>query len=183
MKIAIVYFSKQGTTETVARSVGKGVVDGGAQLRIMSCLEPDMDYLEQADAIIFGCPTYMGSAPAEFKKFMDNTSMAWSRGAWNNKIAAAFSNSAALSGDKLGTLSQISLFAFQHGMIWVGLDIMAGKTTEDSANVQLNRLGGWIGLMTQVTKNVEQSSIDSDLRTAYYFGKRIAEQTKRFLKE
>lgn len=42
---------------------------------------------------------------------------------WRNKIAAGFTNSGAMHGDKLHSLVTMALFAAQHGMIWVGLDL------------------------------------------------------------
>jgi multimeric flavodoxin WrbA len=180
IKIAIVYYSDSGTTEAVAKSVAEGVKSMQAEFKLMNCLQADWQFLEAADAIIFGCPTYMGSAPAAFKKFMDDSSEVWFSRKWCNKIAAGFTNSAALSGDKLSTLNQLALYAFQQGMIWVGLDIMAGKA-EKEGTVPLNRIGSWIGLMTQINTNTEPSLVQSDLLTAQYFGRRIAIHTKRFI--
>lgn len=179
VKIAIVYHSKTGVTGKVAHAVMEGARQQGAEVLLMKCLEVDNGYLDAADAVIFGCPTYMGSVPADFKKFMDDSSEAWMERKWCNKIAAGFTNSSAPSGDKLSTLSQIALYAFQHGMVWVGLDIMAGKT-EAGATVPLNRLGSWVGLMTQLNNNTDPVLIESDLATAHYFGRRIALQTQKF---
>ena len=57
--------------------------------------------LELADAIIFGAPTYMGGASGPFKTFIDSTSKSYATGAWKDKIAAGFTNSASRSGDKV----------------------------------------------------------------------------------
>ena len=46
--------------------------------------------LAQADAIIFGAPTYMGSASAVFKQFMEAASKVWMAQGWRDKIAAGF---------------------------------------------------------------------------------------------
>ena len=64
--------------------------------------------LAAADVIVFGAPTYMGSASAVFKQFMDASSKAWYGDVWKNKLAAGFTNSASWSGDKLNTLQQMS---------------------------------------------------------------------------
>ena len=42
---------------------------------------------------------------------------------WRDKVAAGFTNSGAQNGDKLNSLISMALFAAQHGMIWVGLDL------------------------------------------------------------
>lgn len=182
-KIAIVYFSASGSTEKVAKAVAKGAGNFGAEVRLIPCKQIDMAYLDAADAIIFGCPTYMGSVPAEYKIFMDMTSEAWSARKWCDKVAAGFTNSAALSGDKLGTLMQLALFAFQQGMVWIGLDIMAGRTAS-GGTVPLNRVGGWLGLMTQINgTTTDEKLVESDLATAEYFGKRVANFTQRLMKK
>jgi NAD(P)H dehydrogenase (quinone) len=183
IKIAIVFFSAAGSTEKIAKAVAKGAGNFGAEVSLMPCKQVDMGYLDAADAIIFGCPTYMGSVPAEYKVFMDATSEAWSTRKWCDKVAAGFTNSAALSGDKLGTLIQLALFAFQQGMVWVGLDIMAGKT-ENGGAVPLNRVGGWLGLMTQINGvTTDEKLVECDLATAEYFGKRVADFTQRLMKK
>jgi len=45
----------------------------------------------------------------------------WLEQRWKDKIAAGFTNSASQSGDKLSTLLQLTVFAMQMGMIWVGV--------------------------------------------------------------
>jgi multimeric flavodoxin WrbA len=179
VKVAIVYHSESGHTEVIAQSITLGAKAAGAQVSLMSCDKADFNFLDNADAIIFGCPTYMGSVSGQFKLFMDATSEAWFQQRWRNKIAAAFTNSTALSGDKLSTLMQISLFAFQHGMIWVGLDLMPGNASEE----ELNRIGSWIGMMAQSKPGLDANSTPpvSDRKTAEYFGKRVTLIAEKFV--
>lgn len=178
VKIAIVYHSESGHTEVIAHSIAHGAKSEGAHVELMMCNKANFEFLDRADAIIFGCPTYMGSVSGKFKLFMDDTSEAWYQQRWKNKIAAAFTNSTALSGDKLNTLIQISLFAFQHGMIWVGLDLMAGN----SSGEELNRIGSWIGVMAQ-SKDGQGPDLTpsvSDRKTAEYLGRRVTLIAKKF---
>jgi hypothetical protein len=50
-------------------------------------------------------PTYFGSLSAEMKRFFEATVDRWSDGPrWKDKLAAAFTNSKTMSGDKLNTL-------------------------------------------------------------------------------
>lgn len=62
--------------------------------------ESDWQKLNDAKAIIFGAPTYMGSVPWQFKKFADATSKAWFVRSWQDNVFAGFRNSASLNGDK-----------------------------------------------------------------------------------
>lgn len=178
MRIAIVYHSEKGRTETVAHEVARGVGEvPNAQAILMKADEADWDALEQVDAIIFGCATYMGSAPAAFKAFMDASSDVWMQQKWKNKIAGAFVNSYAYSGDKLNVLQQLSIFAMQHSMIWIGV----GDMTEGSQPQHLNRLGGFLGVMTQADGSVDALvPPQGDRDTAYRYGARVAVLTAQF---
>ena len=108
-KIAIVYHSGYGHTEVVANHVAKGARDAGAEVSIIKAEEVaksdegPWDKLNEADAIIFGSPTYMGSASASMKAFMEASSKVWFTHGWKDKLAAGFTNSGAINGDKLNT--------------------------------------------------------------------------------
>jgi NAD(P)H dehydrogenase (quinone) len=135
--------------------------------------------LDAADAIIFGAPTYMGSVSAPFKTFMDQTSRQWLNQVWKDKLAAGFTNSGGLSGDKLNVLFQLQLFAAQHGMLWVPFPLMPTGTGPDD----LNRMGSHLGLMTQSDNApAEITPPAGDIRTAELFGTHVAERTVRWTK-
>ncbi|WP_349959229.1 flavodoxin family protein [Rhizobium sp. ZPR3] len=186
MLISIVYDSGFGHTARVAEAVAAGVGEvPGAEVKLIAVADGPMDWatLERSDAIVFGSPTYNGLISAKFKQFFeDSTKAAWSAQTWRNKIAAGFTNSGAQHGDKLNSLISMALFAAQHGMIWVGLDMMPGNSSSAGSVDDLNRLGSWLGVMTQ--SNVDQAPdvalIGSDLKTAQYLGRRVAETTSRF---
>jgi NAD(P)H dehydrogenase (quinone) len=139
--------------------------------------------LDDADAIIFGAPTYMGSVSGPFKIFMDNTSRKWGEQKWKDKIAAGFTNSASYSGDKLNSLQQLVTLAMQHGMIWVGQAERAPQFGENEMPEQdvINRLGSWTGLMTQAnhSNSAELSPSKGDLETAHRFGQRVVAITEK----
>ena len=166
-KIVVVYHSGYGHTKLQAEAVARG-----AEADLMSVDSIDFAKLDAADAIIFGAPTYMGSVSAQFKKFMDETSKSWFEQKWKNKIAGGFTNGAGMSGDKLNTLVQISVFAGQHGMIWVGM----GSNPND-------RFGCGIGAMAQSDNAAATEGVNppkQDLILAESYGKRIAEITNKF---
>ncbi len=75
----------------------------------MNVEQVDWDVLDAADAIIFGCPTYMGSLSAAMKLFMEQSSKRWLARTWQGKFAAGFTNGGGVSGDKLAVLQQINL--------------------------------------------------------------------------
>ncbi len=137
--------------------------------------------LDAADAIVFGAPTYMGSVSGPFKTFMDWSSKAWFARTWSGKIAAGFTNSASQSGDKLNSLVQLAIFAAQHGMIWVGVDLLPGNNSSQGSVDDLNRLGSVIGAMAQSNSDAppELAPIESDRKTAEHLGQRVASLAAR----
>jgi multimeric flavodoxin WrbA len=185
MKIAVVYHSGYGHTAEQAKAVLRGAqsVSGVEALLIpVADMDKHWDDLAQSAAIIFGAPTYMGSASAEFKKFMEASSKIWMQRGWLNKVAAGFTNSASQSGDKLNTLTEFAIFAAQHGMIWVGLDLMPGNNNSKGSVNDLNRLGSYLGAMAQsnADQGPEAGPIASDLKTAEHLGSRVATLAARF---
>lgn len=184
-KIVIVYHSGYGHTAVQAEAVHRGaseIIGAQAMLIPVEDFEENWDEIDAADAIIFGSPTYFGSASAQFKSFLDATSGRWIEGRWTNKLAAGFTVSAGMSGDKLATLQQMNHFAMQHGMIWVGLGLLPGNNTSSGSPEDLNRLGGFLGAMAQANADAppEVAPAGSDLRTAEYLGRRVAEAALRW---
>lgn len=184
-KVAIVYHSGYGHTAVHAEAVLDGARQvAGVDAQLVSVEEYDRrwDALDQADAIIFGAPTYMAGPSAPFKAFLDATSGRWGEQRWKNKLAAGFTNSAGYSGDKLATLQQLNLFAMQHGMVWVGLGLLPGNHTSAGSPDDLNRLAGFIGAMAQSNADAppEIAPPASDRATAKHLGRRVAEAAIRW---
>ena len=192
-RIAIVYHSGFGHTKVQAEAVRDGaaqVRDADVHLIAVDALaigdsgveSREWQHLDEADAIVFGSPTYMAGPSAEFKALMDATSGRWAGQAWRNKLAAWFTNSAGYNGDKLNTLEAFTLFAMQHSMVWIGLGLMPGNTTAEGSPEDLNRLAGFLGAMAQSNADVgpDLAPAGSDLRTAAHLGRRVAEAASRW---
>ncbi|MEZ7501301.1 flavodoxin family protein [Psychrobacter sp. Arc29] len=173
VSIAVIFHSNYGHTKRVAEAIVQGAHQQlpEAQAKAVDIYDIDWDYLDQADLLVFGSAVYMGSVTAEFKTFMDETSKRWYNRTWEGKWAAAFANSGGLSGDKLAVLQQISLYAMQHGMNWIGLPLMpTGHEAYD-----LNRLSSFLGLMTQSLDGPpEETPGKGDIDTAIWFGDHLA---------
>ncbi|MDX2101695.1 MAG: flavodoxin family protein [Alphaproteobacteria bacterium] len=177
-KIAVVYHSGFGHTKAVAEAVARGAGEvAGTEVSLISVEEYSerAAELDAADGIVFGAPTYMGSASAQFKTFMDATGKTWYQQIWKDKLAAGFTCSASQSGDKLSTLQQLATFAMQHGMIWVSLGLLPGNNHSKGSINDLNRLGSFLGAMVQANNDQGAEGIPtSDLDTAAHLGRRIA---------
>lgn len=185
--VAIVYDSGYGHTARQAQAIAAGVKQvkkAEMLLLTVDAAQSRWNDLAQADAILFGSPTYMGNVSAKFKIFQEATSHAvMSKGfAWKDKLAAGFVNSGAHSGDKLAVLIQLSLFAAQHGMHWINLALPPANNSTNGSASDLNRLGFWLGAAAQ--SNVDQgpgaAPPESDLATAQHLGKRVAEVALQF---
>jgi NAD(P)H dehydrogenase (quinone) len=121
-----------------------------------------------------GCPTYLGSVSAEFKRFMESSSSIWLEQGWKDKLAAGFTNAGGLSGDKVNALIDIAMFAAQHSMLWVSQGLFYNSEG-------INRMGSWIGMMAQ-SENAppEETPPPEDRATAELFGERVARVAVRW---
>lgn len=179
VSVAVVYHSGEGQTAVQALAVADGAASvQGTSVRLISVEEVDRYWAElgAADAIVFGAPTHMGSASAPFKGFMDASAGIWLRQGWKDKIAAGFTNIGNRSGEKLNTLMQLAVFAAQHGMLWVGLGLMPGHISSRGAEKDINRLGSFLGAMSQsnMDGSTEVAPPASDRATAALLGRRVA---------
>jgi NAD(P)H dehydrogenase (quinone) len=184
-KIVIVYHSGYGHTKKLAEAVLAGLQGAGATAKLLGVADLDDDAwaeLDAADAIVFGAPTYMGGPSADFKRFADASSKAWFEQKWKDKIAAGFTNSATMNGDKFSTIQYFVTLAMQHGMIWTGTGLMPSNTKAATRN-DLNFVGGSTGLLAQSPADAspDEAPPAGDLETAKVFGARVAGVTARWL--
>lgn len=187
-KIAIVYHSGYGHTKKQAEAVQVGaasVADAQVELIAISAegtiTDEQWAWLDVADAIVLGSPTYMGSVSWQFKKFADASSKQWFGQKWKDKIAAGFTNSATMNGDKLSTLHYLYTLAMQHSMVWVGTGLMPSNTKAAQRN-DINYVGSFSGLMAQspADSSPDEGPLPGDLETAKLFGARVAETAAKF---
>ncbi|NEQ37369.1 MAG: flavodoxin family protein [Okeania sp. SIO3I5] len=192
--LAIVYFSGSGKTHLMAQAIAEGatqVIKVKVELlrivedQIVKGVWQDPEILEklnQADAIVFGSPTYMGGVAGQFKLFIDAASEVWFRQGWKDKIAAGFTHGSCPSGDQQSTLLYLAINAAQHGMIWVNVGDLPSQFLEKNDGV--NRLGSFLGVTGQGTDlSTGEDKIDldpGDRLTAFQFGKRIAQAAQRW---
>ncbi len=187
--ICIVHHSGYGHTARQAAAVAEGVrrVEG------VECVElsvadlgdddaPGWGRLDEAAAIVFGSPTYMGSVSADMKRFMEATSGRWMEQKWADKLAAGFTNSGSQNGDKQNTLISFVTLAAQHGMVWINPNLLPGNNSSKGSVDDVNRLGGSLGAMAQsnVDEGPDVCPPEADLETARRLGQRVAECALRW---
>ena len=180
--IAVIFHSGYGHTRKQAEAVIAGATaTAGATAHLIAIdaeghiTDADWETLGAADAIIFGSPTYMGGASWQFKRFADASSKPWFGQVWKDKIAAGFTNSASLNGDKFSTIQYMMTLAMQQSMIWIGTGLMPSNAKAATRN-DVNYLGGMSGLLAQSPSDSspDEGPLPGDLETAKLFAGRVA---------
>src|SRR5260370_37941304 len=140
----------RGRTAALAGAIAQGArTVQRTHVRAMHLGEqyPDWQALDAAGCIVFGCPTYMGSGSARMKAFMEESLRPqFLERRWQDKLAAGFTNSAGMSGDKLCTLQHLAALAAQPGMIWIPLGQLPGGESSTGTAADLNRIASFLGL-------------------------------------
>jgi NAD(P)H dehydrogenase (quinone) len=176
--VAVAYHSGFGHTAVLADAVAAGAAQAGAHVTLMAVDDMGDDgwnILDGADAIVFGCATYMGNVSAGFQAFAEQTGRRCMNGTWRDKVSAGFTNSGAKAGDKMHTLTSLAVFAAQHHMHWVSLGLGAGWNSSTGSEDDLNRLGFWLGAGAQTDVDAEPDRVHpSDVETCRHLGRRVA---------
>jgi NAD(P)H dehydrogenase (quinone) len=194
--ILVLYYSRYGATEALAREVCQGVdsVKGtDARLRtvpaVSTVTEASEDSipasgppfvtkedLAECDGLLMGCPTRFGNMSSALKHFIDSTGAEWAKGTLTGKPAGVFTSTSSLHGGSESTLLTMAIPLLHHGMLYVGLpyseEELASTTT-----------GGSVYGATHVTWSRNPDAIsDEEKHLAFALGKRVA-QTALKLKD
>ena len=187
-RIAIVYFSGHGHTAKQADAVQRGAASlAGAQVTMIRIDQEGnlpanaLDTLAEQDAVIYGSPTYMGGPAWQFKKFADASSKLWATQALKNKVAAGFTNSASVNGDKFSTIQYLFTLSQQHGQVWVGLGLFPSNKKEHGP-ADVNWSAGFAGALAISPSDAgpDEAPRSGDLKTAELLGHRVAELAGKF---
>ncbi|WP_328548186.1 flavodoxin family protein [Streptomyces platensis] len=180
--VSLAYHSGFGHTAVLAEAVRAAATEAGATVHLIKVdeiTEAQWAQLDASDAIVFGSPTYMGTASGAFHTFAEASAKRWATRAWQDKLAAGFTNSASKSGDKLHTLQFFTVLAAQHGMTWVSLNLLPGWNSSSASENDLNRLGFFLGAAAQSPNDQGAEGVHkADIATAEHLGRRIAEQAR-----
>ena len=191
--ILVLYYSRFGATEALAREICEGVDSVGgasARLRTVPAVSTTIaataspvpsdgppfatkEDLRECAGLIMGSPTRFGNMAAPLKYFIDGTGSEWMGGSLAGKPAAVFTSTSSLHGGQETTLLTMALPLIHHGMLFVGLPYaepaLASTTT-----------GGTPYGASHVTWNRDPDALADDERTlARALGRRVAEIAKR----
>ncbi len=124
IQVLVVYSSRSGNTEKLARAVARGAAAAGAEVVLKRVAETTKEDLLAADGVILGSPVYFGTPTAEMVDLIDRS--VGVRRTLRDKVGAAFVTAGHHTGGKETTLLSL-LYAFLiHEMVVVGDPIEAG---------------------------------------------------------
>ncbi|MCX7545072.1 NAD(P)H:quinone oxidoreductase [Marinicella gelatinilytica] len=184
--ILILYYSKHGNTQKMARLIARGVQqvdDCEAIIRTvasegveeMTAADPFITEQELADCdgLLLGSPSHFGNMAAPLKAFIDSTSQLWLNGNLEGKPAGVFANSSSIHGGQETTLINMMIPLLHHGMI------LAGLPYSEKA-LLFTETGGSPYGATHWAKSGRQSGLDNnEKQLCLAQGKRIAEIAKK----
>jgi NAD(P)H dehydrogenase (quinone) len=144
-KILVVFYSRDGSVEALAKAIAEGAREGGGEVRLRRVPDivspavmakvpgweerskrmlaeygaPTSADAEWADGIIFGTPTRFGNTSAELKAFIDSLGGLWFQGKLNGKAAGAFTSTSGPHGGNEATVISLYLPMAHLGFIIV----------------------------------------------------------------
>lgn len=191
--ILVLYYSRNGATEALAREVCRGVdsvANMAARLRTVPAISAvseasedsvpqsgppyvSHDDLAQCSGIVLGSPTRFGNMSAALKYFIDSTASDWMKGTLSDKPAGVFTSTSSLHGGSESTLLTMALPLLHHGMLYVGIpyseEALASTTT-----------GGSPYGASHVSWNKTPDALSEDEKSlAVALGKRVASIAKQ----
>ncbi len=138
--VLVLFYSRTGAVERLAREVARGVEKQGieARIRTVSPVSPSYDDsassipdsgapfctkedLAQCAGLAMGSPTRFGNMAAPLKYFIDQSSDIWMQGALVDKPAGLFTASSSQHGGQESTLLSMMLPLLHHGMLITGI--------------------------------------------------------------
>lgn len=195
MNVLIVYHSRLGSVQKMARLIARGVESVAACDAIIRTVpnvssepvEPSLpesgdlfvepDDLADCDALILGSPTRFGNMSSAMKHFLDGTSALWLSGGLVGKPAAAFTSSSSMHGGQESTLLSMMNPLLHHGMLICGIpysESALSKTTTGGTPYGASHVAGG---------NNTNPISDDEKKLCIALGKRVAQIALRLAKD
>lgn len=193
-RILVAFYSRNGSTEAMAKAVAEGAEAAGAEVRMRRVRDivhrdiisnvpgwtenaarmealyaaPTQDDAVWADGVALGTPTRFGNVSSELKSFIDSLGGAWFQGLLVGKAAGVFTSTSTLHGGNEGTLITMYSFLAHLGYIIVPLGY---------ADPVVFRAGSPYGATTVSGQNNTPPTAD-DLEVARFQGRRLTQVAK-----
>ncbi len=127
-KAVIIYDSRKGHTDSIARSIEQGLRDGGVEVMLKKATGATANDLKDADAVVLGSPTYHGEMMASLRTLLFEMEKADLRG----KVGAAF-GSYGWSGEAVPRMSETMKHVFGMNVVEPGLNVLERQSDPNSA--------------------------------------------------
>ncbi len=190
--VLISFYSRNGTTEALAKAVAEGAEAAGASVRLRRARElvgpevmahvpnwaenaarmneaypaPSNEDVEWADAIVLGTPTRFGSMTSELKAWIDGLGGLWFQGKLAGKAGSAFGTTQSPHGGNESTILSIYNVFAHLGLIIVPTGY---------ADPAMFKAGTPYGASSVVNgRDITQASED-ELAVARYQGRRVTQ--------
>ena len=191
--ILVVYYSRNGATEALAREVCQGIdaVHGmTARLRTVPAVSTVVEAAEdsipasgppfstpadlvECAGLVMGSPTRFGNMAAALKYFLDGTGSEWLSGAAAGKPAGVFTSTSSLHGGQESTLLTMAVPLLHHGMLLVGLPY-----TEEA--ISTTTTGGSPYGASHITWNRKADKLsEEEKQLARALGERVANAARK----
>ena len=141
LKILVVYYSVKGSTEALARAIGRGIEMAPGCEAVVRSAPPvaaqsgealsgvpesgapyvTRDDLRDCDGLALGSPTRFGAPGAPIQHFLDGLAAEWVSGVLVSKPAVVFTSSNSMHGGQEATLLSLAVPLLHHGMVLAGI--------------------------------------------------------------
>lgn len=194
--ILIAFYSRDGSTRTLAESIASGAESKGATVRLRRVRElagedvmaavpgwpeaaaamnthfpaPTPEDALWADAIVLGSPTRFGLVCSELKAYLDSLGGLWARGSLVGKVGSAFTSTSSMHGGNEVTNLTLHIPMMHFGMILV---------PPGYANPVMFSAGTPYGASSVSSGPANNPPSAADLAAAKFQGTRVAEVTRQ----
>lgn len=185
--ILVLYYSRHGATEAMAKVIAQGVEQAGMEARLRTVprvsseceavadaipkkgtLYCTADDLKHCSGLALGSPTHFGNMAADMKYFWDSTSSHWINGDLIDKPAGVFTSTGSLHGGQESTLLTMMLPLLHHGMLFMGLPYSAEELMQSHSG------GTPYGPSHLAGANSTHTLTDDEITLCKVLGKRLA---------
>ncbi|EGU37748.1 NAD(P)H:quinone oxidoreductase [Vibrio scophthalmi] len=186
-RLIVLYYSRHGATQALARQIARGIESVPHCEAIMRTVEEissqertgsdpaiTLDELKHCDGLAMGSPVWFGNMAAPLKHFWDQSTSLWISGDLIDKPACVFTSSSSLHGGQETTLQSMKLPLFHHGMLVMGIPYSEPQLhTTQSGGTPYG--ASHVGHDSRLTKE--------EVELAQQLGKRLAHTALKLIKE
>lgn len=168
-RVLVVYYSRHGTTEAMARAVAEGARRiPGVEVVLRKVEAVTKDDLVAADGLLLGCPTFFANIPGVMKTAMDDWNWKW-KVDFTDKVGGAFATGGGQTGGKEHVVASLLLFMLSNRMV------VAGPLYSDAEGKDIWGEPGSSAMTGPLDPGVGPGELDGARR----LGERVARLAKR----